>query len=314
MSSNKDAVVCLMCDDLEKDPVGPRVADLLTKERDTEPTGIDVDGRPVLATTSHAGIPMFLVRTEDVISHDYPHYLPILNQHFGDVAAAVVVNWHAGANAPERVLTAHSNGDVDSGTWAPSDPRHLRNLLLALEEQRRAEGLDDFTVTVEGTHWSGIAYGGDPALVPQYGVPVYDVEIGSEPTSWSNPAAVRAIAGAVEHVVDDTSDGRVISVLAGGGVHCELGFSRPVLTAPDAYPLALSHILPNQWLVSGGYDTESADARLDACVASIAGGVDVIVVHEKLKATYKDAFRRLGERLGVRVVKHKVLMRPDELL
>lgn len=32
--------------------------------------------------------------------------------------------------------------------------------------------------------------------------------------------------------------------------------------------------------------------------------------HEKLKSSYKAAFRRLAERLGVPIVKHKALKRP----
>jgi D-tyrosyl-tRNA(Tyr) deacylase len=312
--SASPSVVYFVCDDLDKDPVGPRVYEALAEKHEPEPAGFEVDGRPVLLARLSTGVDALIVRTADVISHDYPRYLPLMEERFGDAELACVINWHAGENAPERVLTAHSNGDIDSGTWGASNPRHLRNLLLGLERERLAEGLEDFSVVVEGTHWSGIPYGGNPALAADPPMPVYDVEIGSEPSSWSSAAAARAIAGAVESVLDEPAETHLVSVLAGGGVHCETGFSDPVLGAPADHAVALSHILPNHWLVSGEYDTEAADAKLDACVASIVGGVDVIAVHRKLKGSYKEAFRRLGERLGVPVVNHRALARPEELV
>lgn len=309
----QQTVVLYICDDLDRDPVGPRVVEEFIERYAPEPDGSTVDGRPVLVARGNNDARLVLVRTGEVVSHDYAHYLPIFNAMFASADAALVVNWHAGANAPDRILTAHTNGDVNAGMWAPSDPRHMRNLLVALDAARVGEGLDDFSVQTEGTHWSGVTYGADPALVAQYGVPIYDIEIGSEDAAYANPAAVRAITTALEHVVD-AGDADVISVLCGGGVHCETAFSAPVLNrGSGSHRIAVSHLLPNHWLVSGGYDSAEADAKLDACVASIIGGVDVVAFHEKLKGTYKDAFRRLAERLGVPVVKHKVLMRPEEL-
>jgi hypothetical protein len=114
-------------------------------------------------------------------------------------------------------------------------------------------------------------------------------------------------------VFEEPAKTKPISVLAGGGVHCEWGFSDPVLASPPSHAISLSHVLPNHWLVSGGYDGEGADAKLDACAASIVGGVDVIALHKKLKADYKDAFRRLATRLDVPVITHKALARPEQL-
>jgi D-tyrosyl-tRNA(Tyr) deacylase len=307
------SVVFFLCDDLEKDPVAPNVCDVLIEKNEPEAVGFEVDEKPVLLARLSGGVDALIVRTADVLSHDYPRYLPLMNERFGDAELACVINWHAGEKAPERVFTAHPTGDVDTGTWGAVDPRHLRNLLRGLERERVAVGLDDFSVVVEGTHWSGIPYGGDPALILDYPRPIYDVEIGSEPSSWSSPAAARAVAGAVESVLDEPEDSRVISILAAGGVHCETSFSDPVLEAPPDHAVALSHIVPNHWLVSGGYEGEEADDRLDACAASVIGGVDAIVIHRKLKGSYKDAFRRLGERLQVPVLNHKVLTRPEEL-
>jgi D-tyrosyl-tRNA(Tyr) deacylase len=308
--SSPSAIVCFLCTNPDKDPVAPHVTDVLIDEHAPEPTGMVVDSVDVLLARPPTGVELFIVRTAEVIAHDYPHYLPIMNDLFADADAAVVVNWHAGANAPDRILTAHSTGDVVAGAWASTDPRQLSNLLTSLNRERAGQSLDEFAVLVEATHWAGVQYGCAAARVEEYRVPLYDVEIGSSPQSWSDSRAVRALARALEHVDDHDPSVDAVSVLCGGGVHCERAFSDPVLT-PGDHKIAISHILPNHWLVAGRYDDPvTADKRLDDCVASIAGGVDLVAVHEKLKSSYKDAFRRLAARLDVPVVKHKALKQP----
>lgn len=288
----------------DTDPVAPRVLDVLVKLHGPGEVDVVVDGEPVLQHTDEAGNRFLFVRTDDVLSHDYPRYLPVLNQHFADADVAAVVNWHEGANAPDRVITVHSTGDVPTGYWSPADPVAMRNLMRAFDAERQAAGLDDYAVVTEATHWSGVPYGGTPDLIPQYDVPTYDIEIGSSPECWNDPVAHEVVARGLTGVF--ASDEPATTVLCAGGVHVETAWSTPVLEG--AY--AVGHHLPNQWLVSGEYDQPSADDKLDACVASIRGGVQVIAVHDKLKATYKEPFRRLAERLGVPVVKHQALRRP----
>lgn len=288
------------------DPVAPRVFDVLAKLHAPTATDVLVDGEPVLEVVDEAGDRFLLVRTEDVLSHDYPRYLPVLNEHFGDADMAAVVNWHEGANAPDRVLTVHSTGDVPTGEWGPTEPALMRNLLRALDAERQSAGLDDYAVVTEATHWSGVPYGGTPDLIAQYPVPTYDIEIGSSPECWNDPAAHEVVARALTQAFAGVGSDEPTTVLCAGGVHVETAWSTPVLEGP----YAVGHHLPNQWLVSGEYDQPDADAKLDACVASIKGGVQVIAVHDKLKATYKEPFRRLAERLGVQVVKHQALRRP----
>jgi hypothetical protein len=53
-----------------------------------------------------------LVRTESVITDAYDRYLDAMNTLFGDVTFTGVVNWHEGENAPDRILTVHSNADT----------------------------------------------------------------------------------------------------------------------------------------------------------------------------------------------------------
>lgn len=289
----------------DTDPVASRVFDVLVKLHGPTETDVVVDGEPVLEAGDEAGNRFLLVRTEDVLSHDYPRYLPTLNEHFADVDFAGVVNWHEGANAPDRVLTVHSTGDVPAGRWSPAAPALMRNLMRALDAERRAAGLDDYAVVTEATHWSGVPYGGSVDLIARYGVPTYDIEIGSSPECWTDPAAHEVVARGLTQVFADAGDAPQ-TVLCAGGVHVETAWSTPVLEGP----YAVAHHLPNQWLVTGKYDEPSADDKLDWCVKSVKGGIDMIAVHDKLKATYKEPFRRLGERFGVPVVKHQALRRP----
>lgn len=288
------------------DPVASRVLDVLRKLHAPEETEIVVDGQPVLEIVDDNDNTFLLVQTDDVLSHDYDRYLDVLVDHFSEVDAAGVVNWHEGANAPDRVFTVHSTGDVPTGQWARTNPVHMRNLLRGIDAERRAAALDDYSVVTEATHWSGVPYGGSPMELAHYDVPTYDIEIGSSPECWNDPAAHEVVARGLLRIFDGDEAEAVTTVLCAGGVHVETAWSTPVLEGQ----YAVAHHLPNQWLVSGKYDEPSADDKLDWCVKSVKGGIDMIAVHDKLKATYKEPFRRLGERLGVPVVKHQALRRP----
>jgi D-tyrosyl-tRNA(Tyr) deacylase len=258
----------------------------------------------------------FYVRTRDVVSHDYPKYLPLMNEHFSSFDFAGVVNWHEGRNAPDRILTVHTTGDVVSGHFGPAHPQYTRNLMLSLDAHRRRLGLDDFSVTSEATHWSGIVYGGSPELIPRYPVPLVDVEVGSSPESWSNKVAIEVVARSLTEVFGERGEegGRLKTLLCVGGVHVEPSFASAVLSSGAEHPLAVSHILANHWIVAGGYDGEDGLARLVRGAESVLGeGVDAVVFHDSIKSALKQQARRLGERLGVPVFKHRALARPEEL-
>ncbi len=311
MATSPRAVYFFCCDPA-KDPVAYLVYEAAQRLWNLQETGVQVDGYPV-RMLEHGGGVFHFVQTGEVLSHDYDHFLPLLQAHFADFDFAGVVNWHEGANAPERIFTVHTTGDVPSGCYGPAHSGYTRNLILALEENRKALGLDDFSTTTEATHWSGIPYGGAPELIPQYPVPLVDVEVGSSPPSWSNETAAEVMARSIVQVFDRQEAG-LRSLLCVGGIHFEQAFARALLSTEITPPVAVSHILANQWVVSGGYDAdEAAQQKLQACVASILGGIDGIVYHDKLKGTYKDQLRRLGETLGVPAFKHKVLARPDDL-
>ena len=306
--------IYFFCSDPEKDPVAHRVWDASAKLFDLHETDIEVDGQTVLAFEDDANNKFYYARMNDVLSHDYARYLPVLNERFGDFDFAGVVNWHEGKNAPDAILTVHTTGDVLTGQFGPANPVLTRTLMLAIEDNRKAIGLEGFTTVTEATHWSGVVYGGSPELIPQYRVPVVDIEIGSSPASWSNADAVKVIAQSLPLVFNsDEMDLAARSLLCVGGVHLETAFAQAILTTRNQYPLTISHVLPNHWVLEGGYDTEEGIKKLESCIDSVIGGIHAIVFHDNLKGPYKSQLRLLGERLGLPCFKHQALRQPQSL-
>jgi len=309
--SNKNAVY-FFCNNLSEDPVALHVYDSLCQERELEQTDLVIDGNPVQKAHDRHGNTLHFVRIDKVLSHDYPRYLPMLQEHFGHMDFAGVVNWHEGANAPENILCAHTTADIPSGAFGTADPKTLRNLLIGLDKHRKELSLDDFTVLTEATHWSGIPHGGDPMLITEYKVPVVDIEIGSSPECWNNSEAAKALGRSLFDIFDtEYTSGK--SLLCVGGMHFDSTFRDAVFNEESPEPLLVSHILPNQWVVSGAYDNHQGLDRLHACVQSIVGGVDGIVFHDKLKGNYKERLRELSEELSIPIFKHKALRNPSSL-
>lgn len=294
------------CTDLTEDRSAHYTFAAVQQRYAPKSTPLMVDGRPVLRHEDTDGNVFLFVQTQQVLSHNYPHYLPILNTHFADCDVAGIVNWHEGVHAPEAIFCAHTTGDMLSGHFGAANPRLTRAVLLALEASRQTLGLEQYTTLSEATHWSGLPHGGNPALLRQYPVPVLDIEIGSSPPYWTDPQAADAVALALTDVFNHIAP-HTQSLLCAGGVHFERSFTNAVLATTGDSALAVSHILPNQWLESGHYDTPEGLKKLRACVATIAGGVDAIILHAKMKGTYKNTFRALGAELGVPVRKHKAL-------
>ncbi len=291
------------------DRVSRDVFDRASRLFPLQETADEVDGLPVMEYRDSKEDRFLFMRQDNLISYDFARFLPLLTKRFGDVDAAVEVNWHAGDNAPDRVLTVHSLGDVPSGRFFPSEPRWGRNLLLGLERQRGALGLEDFAVVTEATHWSGTVHGGDTSDILKYPVPFYDVEIGSTPDSWGRADAVEVLARGIVEIFRE--DGPVWSLLCLGGVHFEPSFTAAALR--DDLPLALGHVLPNQWLVSGRYEEPEGWDKLSAAASAVRGDIAAVVYHEGLKAAYRDLARRWGEASGVPVLKHKALRSSDLL-
>lgn len=301
--------VFTFCIDLQKDPVAAHILAALKAERALVATSIEIDGRPVLQVAGSNDSILSIVTTNEVISHNYARYAPILNRHFGTADLIGIVNWHEGANAPNAIFTVQTTGDMASGTFSIVNPKITRGLLLAIEHERSRAGLE-FRTFAEATHWSGIKYAYPGARLADLKPSAVDIEIGSSPADWTNPLAARVLARALLRTFERV-DEPVQSLLCIGGVHFEPSFTNAVLERREGLPLAVSHLLPNHWVVSEGYDQDSRLADLRTCVNSIQGGVQVIVHHDKLKAPYKALARRLADEIAVPIVSHKKLRLPQ---
>ena len=147
--------VYFFCTDYERDEVAPRVLNYLKENYDLKLVDFKFANRDVYEYHDDRGNLFSFVETDKVLSYDYDLYIPLLNKYFKDYDVAGVVNWHGGKNAPDKILTVHSTGDVVGKIFAPSNPIYLRNLLLAIEENRVKSNLEDFTTMTEATHWTG---------------------------------------------------------------------------------------------------------------------------------------------------------------
>ena len=250
-----------------------------------------------------------------VVTTDNRRYLGALEPYFGIASVIGIVNWHEGGGAPEAIFTAHTLADSPSGQFGPVDPHALRGTLFALEEARAAVGLDRFTTWTEASHWSGIRFGQAPEQMHEIPVPVLDIEIGSEPTSWADPRAAEVVARALPRIFrNDDAAGELVTLLCLGGPHFEPSFRDAALGTGRPFGLATGHILPNQWIVGGEYEEGNGLDMLRAAAQSIKGGIAAIVFHDNLKGPLKALGRALGEELGVPALKHQRLRNPEDFL
>lgn len=272
-----------------------------------------IDDYPVLEYIDEQGNKIHFVRTQRVIWHDLDFYLPIMKEQFEGYDFGGLITWHEGDNAPDKIFSIHSAGDTPSGNFGPANAEYMRNLMLSMEKNRVALGMEDYAVTTEATHWSSIVYSdADAHLVLEYGVPIVDIEIGSSPEAWQNPDAAKVIANALFDVFKN--DGKnVVNLLCAGGVHFEPSFAGAVFEFWDNNTFGVSHILANQWLVGGAYEEESGLEKIEKCIAAIVGGIGGIAIHDKMKGTYKEQFRIIGAKYNVPVFKHQQLKRPNDI-
>lgn len=294
--------VYFFCNDLQKDPVASIVYDSVKAYFDLKETKEIVDGYPVMEYRDADENVFHFVRLNEVLSHQYKEYLPVLKNSFSQYDFAGLINWHEGANAPDNILTVHSTGDVTTGYYGNIDPMYMTSLLKSIEKNRVANGLEDFKVLFEATHWSGILYDEAKKLI-DYPVPLVDIEIGSTSESWSNKEAANILAKSLVEVFDHTI--KAPTLLCVGGVHFENAYTEAALN--EMYPVNVGHILANQWVVSGEYCGDEGYVKFKKCVDSIQCKIDGIVFHDNLKGLYKELCRQLGEELGVPVFKHKKL-------
>jgi D-tyrosyl-tRNA(Tyr) deacylase len=186
--------------------------------------------------------------------------------------------------------------------------------MLAIERNRKELGLNDFRTVTEATHWSGVYHNeGNPALLNEFPVAMMDIEVGSEPESWENKEAARALARSLTKIFAD--DGKTVhNLLCVGGVHFEPNFAEAVFTQwGQNEAFGVTHIIANQWLVAGEYENETGVERTSACIDAIEGGIEAIVFHDKMKGCYKDLVRALGKKYNIPIYKHQKLRSPETM-
>ena len=307
--------VYYICSNKNWGHVASKVWDILEEEGYfAEKADFEFDGMPVYIYEDEKGNEFYFAQTEIALCLDYEKYLPQMNEYFADFDMSAMVTWHEGASSPDKVLTVHSLGDMNSGNFGVIEPRFMHNLLMAYKKEKDSLGLDDFDVATEATHWSGAhGHDGDPALLVKYPVPMVDIEVGSIDESWTNENACRALARTLVHVFDD--DGaKLHNILCVGGIHFDPNYAESAFTFwGDNECFGVSHILANQWLVTGEYDNEEGFEKAKKCVEAIRGGIEAITFHDKLKGCYKDLVRKLGEYYNVPIFKHQRLRKPEEL-
>lgn len=297
--------VYFFCADKDIDPVASKVFNYLQNNNYFAETKLIIDGYPV--TEYSNGNCFLFVRLNNVLSHDYIQYLPVLNHHFNDFDAAGIINWHEGANAPDRILTIHSTGDVPSGFFGRSNPNCFKNLFCSLEQNRVKYQLDNFKVMTEATHWSGIPYKQSPELIIKYNVPIYDIEIGSTPESWNNETAIKILSESLFDVFNENN--QLKALLCVGGVHFEESYSKILLENN----ISIGHILANQQVLAN-YSGENGLEKLNNCIRSIEGGINGIIFHDNLKGEYKQQCGIIAEENKIYCGKHKILKTPNELV
>lgn len=273
-----------------------------------EKTGIVFAGQEVMKYTDAAENEFYFVPTDIPICLDYQRFLADMIKYFNNFDISGMVTWHEGNNAPTNVFSVHTLGDVNSGVFGAAKPRYMRNLMMALNRNKNNYGMDDYRVVTEATHWSGVHAGkGDPNLLTKFPVAMMDIEIGSDESSWSNDAACEVLTLSLLDIFSD--DGKVVhNLLCVGGVHFETSFADAVfLEGEQNEVLGITHIIANQWLVSGNYEDESGFQRACNCIKSIDGGIEAIAFHDKLKGCYKDLVRKLGQQFQIPIYKHQKL-------
>lgn len=308
-------VVYYICDNHDWGYVSYLVWDILKKEGYLNNTvDFTFAGKEVYKYTDERRNEYYFVPTDIALCRDYPKYLPDMNKYFADFDMSGMVTWHEGQNAPEKVITVHTVGDVNSGSYGSANPLYNHNLMWAMNKLRKEIGLDDFSIVTEATHWSGVYEGeGEPTLLLQYPVPMVDIEVGSETESWMNKDAARVLALSLLHIFDINV--KLHNILCVGGVHFDPNFAEAVHTSwnNEQEFFGVSHIIANQWLVSGEYEGEKGIEMASRCIDSIIGGIDAIVFHDKLKGCYKDVVRSLGEKYNVPILKHQALRKPESI-
>ncbi|MBN2259847.1 MAG: hypothetical protein JW702_04855 [Clostridiales bacterium] len=300
--------VYFFCMNPELDEVASMVFKSVTENLTLTELDLKADDYPILMHEDEQGNQFIFIRTEVILCQDHQRYQYLL-EIYADAEFIGLVNWHGGANAPDKILSVHTVGDVLSGTYPRSNPIAPTNLMRSLEYYRQQYNLMEFTVTSEATHWSGIVYNLPIEQLEAVRAPMIDIEIGSTSESYNNPIAVIVIAKAMMDVFK--VEKKLPVILYVGGMHFENTISEAIIR--DKNPVALTHILPTRWLDNELYFGERGKETILKCIASIDEGIDGIVFHEKVNKAIRDLVKQIGEEMNIPVFKRKDLKNADML-
>ncbi len=313
MLSDKKVVYYLCTSEERHGLVSRDIWKMILAKDGVTPAGISFDGQEVMMCRDLRNNAFYFVPTAVPLCWEYPKYLEEMNSKFGDFDFAGMVTWHEGASAPPKVLTVHSLGDVNLGIYGAANPLYMRNLLNAIEKNRVALGLTEYQTVTEATHWSGKNIPGrTPELILKYPVPMVDIEVGSLEESWADLTACQALADSLTQIFD-AKEKHIHNILCVGGVHFDPNFAEAVFTEWADEAFGISHIIANQWLVTGEYEKEHGLAFASSAMDAIMGGVEAIAFHDKMKGCYKDLVRSLGEKYNVPILRHQRLRTPQEI-
>ena len=310
---NKKVVYFICVNRNENKYVGPIVWDLLNKRKDLVESGIIFDGNKVLMHVDENNSIYYFVPTNNPICYMYERLLDEMNKYFKDCDMSGMVTWHEGASAPENVLTVHSIGDVNSGSYGLANPVYMHNLLVGYEKNRLLLGLNDYSVVTEATHWSGAhEITDDPTLLLKFNVPMVDIEVGSSLESWENETACQALTNTLFEVFN-SDNMKIHNILCVGGMHFDPDFAKAAFTVWNNETFGVTHIIANQWLVTGDYTEAHGQELMDKAIKAIDGGIEAITFHDNTKGCYKDVVRALGLKYNIPVFKHQKLRNHEEL-
>ncbi len=304
--------IYFFCCDPNKDPVASGIFNQVINMYNLQETTHIFDNQPVLKYVDLKGNEFLFAKTEEVLSHNYIKYLSQLEQLNDKYDFAGIVNWHEGKNAPNQILTVHTNSDVASGNFSTANPWLNRNIIQAIENNRLLAGLKEFSTKTEATHWSGVTYQQPAELIPQFTVPLVDIEIGSLPDSWSHPIAAEIIATSLTQVFDKIDQEEVMPILYIGGEHFDQDLTNIAINVN--FPFAFCHHLPNQWFKDYAANQEVGFKYLTKCKDSIIGDLRAIFYHDGMSGPLKTMVKTFAEQHNIPVFKHKALRDPDKLL
>lgn len=293
--------VYFFCDDPAIDPVASRAFAAVHKLADLREIGVRIDGRPVLEHVDAARNRHWFVRTSRPFASREPEYFCQLGIDLGHDDFVGVITWHGGANAPDRIWSVHTIGDVVAGVYTPANPQCMWNLLHAARRLGEVQGPEGWIVLAEATHWDGSLSGADPEILKRCSVPMVDIELGSTPESWSNADAASVLVGSLLDVFHPVAE-EIRNVLCVGGAHFEQAYTDAVFH--DQFSCAVTHALPARWLESGAYHLSSGRDRLTAALDSIPA-VREIIYHDGLKGPVQTHLRAISAERGIPLRKHR---------